>query len=77
MREIGDINTHALRTLDTAHLIHGEVMNEIVEVEELLRGNIDNNRRIYYNSRLSTLISVYGLLNDIMWEKEKNSRKGI
>lgn len=77
MREIGDINTHALRTLDTAHLIHGEVMNEIVEVEELLRGNIDNNRRIYYNSRLSTLISVYGLLNDIMWEKEKNSRKEI
>lgn len=77
MREIGDINTHALRTLDTAHLIHGEVMNEIVEVEELLRGNIDNNRRIYYNSRLSTLISVYGLLNDIMWEKEKSSRTGI
>lgn len=77
MREIGDINRHALRTLDTAHLIHGEVMNEIVEVEELLKGNIDNNRRIYYNSRLSTLISVYGLLNDIMWEKEKSSRKGI
>lgn len=77
MREITELPPSVIRDLDTAHIIHGEVMNEIVEVEELLRGNIDNNRRIYYNSRLSTLIAVYGLLNDIMWEKEKNSRKGI
>lgn len=77
MRGIEELPPSVIRDLDTAHIIHGEVMNEIVEVEELLRGNIDNNRRIYYNSRLSTLIAVYGLLNDIMWEKEKNSRKRI
>lgn len=77
MRGIHELAPSVVKDLDTAHIIHGEIMNELVRVEEILEGHIDNHIRVYYNSRMDTLIAVYGLLNDVMWEKEKNSRKEI
>ena len=74
MRTVEEIHPHALRTLDTAHLIHGEIMNEIVETEGILERNLHSHVKIYYNSKLDTLLSIYALLNDIMWHKEKLDR---
>ena len=75
MRTIDEINKKALDTLPIDHLIHAELMNEIVETEGILERNLHSHVKIYYNSKLDTLISIYGLINDIMWHKEKLDRK--
>jgi hypothetical protein len=74
MRSIEELQPSVIRDLDTAHIVHGEIMDEMVRVQGILEGNLDNHIRLYYNSKLDTLMDVYGLLNDIMWEKEKAAR---
>jgi hypothetical protein len=74
MRSIEELQPSVIRDLDAAHIVHGEIMDEMVRVQGILEGNLDNHIRLYYNSKLDTLMDVYGLLNDIMWEKEKAAR---
>jgi len=75
MREITDIHPQALKELDTAHLIHGEIMNAMVDAEEKMAGNLDQHNRAYFNGRMDALVGVYGLLNDIEWYKTKLERE--
>lgn len=74
MRTIEEIHPHALRTLDTAHLIHGEVMNELIEVQGEMDNPLSKHHRPYLNGKLDVLLGVYTLLNDIMWKKEQLER---
>jgi hypothetical protein len=75
MRTIEELPLSVISDLDTAHIVHGAIMDEIVETERVLERNLHSHVKIYYNSKLDTLISIYGLINDIMWEKEKLDRK--
>lgn len=74
MRTIEEIHPHALKTLDTAHLIHGEIMNELVEVQAEMENPLSQHHMPYLNGKLDVLLSVYSLLNDIAWHKEKLER---
>lgn len=71
MITIDEINKQALDTLPIDHLIHGAIMDEIVETEGILERNLHSHVKIYYNSKLDTLLSIYALLNDIIWHKEQ------
>jgi hypothetical protein len=74
MREITDIHPQALAEVDTADLIHGEIMNEMVRLQEIVDSPLDQHNKAYYNGMVDALLGVYGLLNDIQWHKEKSSR---
>ena len=74
MREITELHPTVIRDLDTAHIIHGEIMNEIVEVQAQMEKPLSKEHMPYLNGKLEVLLATYGLLNDIMWEKEKASR---
>jgi hypothetical protein len=74
MREITDIHPQALAEVDTADLIHGEIMNEMVRLQEIVENPLDQHNKAYYNGMIEGLLGVYGLLNDIQWHKEKLER---
>lgn len=77
MLTIEEFNKQALDTLPIDHLIHGAIMDEIIETEGILERNLHSHVKIYYNSKLDTLLSIYALLNDIIWHKEQLDRKDI
>ena len=69
MRSINEIHPQALEEVNTADLIHGEIMNEMVRIQEILENPLDQHNKAYYNGMLDALVSTYALLNDIMWVK--------
>lgn len=73
MRDVSEIHPQALKEVNTADLIHGEIMNEMVRVQEILENPLDQHNKAYYNGMQDALVSAYALLNDIMWEKIKNA----
>jgi hypothetical protein len=78
MRDITDINPEALDKVDTIDLIHGEIMNAMVEAEEkslFFDQFPSQHNRAYFNGRMDALIGVYGLINDIQWYKTKLERE--
>jgi len=74
MRAVTDIHPQALRELSAAHLIHGEIMNEMVELESQIQNPLSKHHMPYLNGKMDALVAVYGLLNDIQWEQEKLER---
>lgn len=77
MRTIEDINKKALDTLSIDHIIHGEIMNEIIEIQDQMENPLSSHHMPYLNGKLDALVGVYSLLNDIIWHKEKLDRKDI
>lgn len=72
MRDVSEIHPQALKEVNTADLIHGEIMNEMVRIQEILENplhQILTHNKAYYNGMLDALVSTYALLNDIMWVK--------